>query len=231
MAGKFQIKGEKREKTSAQVRAAGGVPGVLYGHGIKNQAVQVDLKEFTKIFSQTGYTTLVSLAVGNVDHNVLVREVQFHPLKDHISHVDFYQVRLDEKVRAQVPLNFIGEAAAIKDLSGVLVKSIDVLDLEALPQDLPHNIAVDISALATFESAIHVADLSLPKGVHVFTAPETVVALVQAPRSEAELKSLAEEVKEDVAAVEAVEKKETTEEDPAEGAAGEAPAAPAAKKE
>lgn len=231
MAGKFHIKGEKREKTSAQVRAAGGVPGVLYGHGITNQAVQVDLKEFTKIFSQTGYTALVSLSVGNSDHNVLVREVQFHPLKDHISHVDFYQVRLDEKVRAEVPLNFIGESAAVKDLSGVLVKSIDALDVEALPQDLPHNIAVDISKLATFESAIHVSDLAVPHGVHVFTEPDTVVALVQAPRSEAELESLAEEVKEDVAAVEAVEKKEAAEEEPTEGTTGDTPAAPAAKKE
>lgn len=225
MPEKFQIQGEAREKTSAQVRAAGGVPGVLYGHGIKNQAVQVDLKQFTKIFSQTGYTTLINLAVGVTNHNVIVREVQFHPLRDQITHVDFYQVRLDEKVRAEVPLSFTGESAAVKDLGGVLVKSIDALDLEALPQDLPHNIPVDISTLKDFESTIHVSDLDLPKGVHIFTEPETVVALVQAPRSEAELESLAEEVTEDVAAVETVEKKPEAEAEPAEGAQPEAPKA------
>lgn len=231
MAEKFEIKGDQREKTVAQVRAAGAVPGVLYGHGIKNQAVQVDLKQFTKVFGQTGYTTLINLQIGSTNHNVLVREVQFHHLMGQITHVDFYQVRLDEKVRAEVPLSFEGESAAVKDLSGVLVKSIDALDLEALPQDLPHNIAVDISTLTDFESVIHVSDLTIPKGIHVFTEPETVVALVQAPRTEAELESLAEEVKEDVAAVEAVEKKETTEEEAAEGAEGAAPAEKPEKKE
>lgn len=222
MADTVQIKGEKREKTAAQTRAAGAIPAVLYGHGIKNQAIAVDGKHFTKIFGQTGYTTLLNLSVGKTAHNVLVREVQFHPLKDQITHVDFYQVRLDEKVRAEVPLHFVGESLAVKDLAGVLVKSLDTLDLEALPQDLPHDIPVDITKLKDFESVIHVADLKVPAGVHVFTDAQAVVALVQPPRSEQELKSLAEEVKEDVAAVETVEKKEEAEEGeaapPAEGA-------------
>lgn len=221
MAEKVEIVGESRNKTSAQVRAAGAVPGILYGHGIANQAIQVDAKQFTKIFSQTGYTTLINLTVGKTGHNVLVREVQFHPLKDQITHVDFYQVRLDEKVRAEVPLAFTGESPAVKDLGGVLVKSLDALDLEAFPQDLPHTIAVDISKLADFESVIHVSDLVVPAGIDLFTEADTVVAVVQAPRSEAELESLAEEVTEDVAAVEAVEKKEKTDEE-AEGAEGEA---------
>ena len=228
MAEKINITGESRSKTTAQTRAAGAIPGILYGHGIENQSVQVDAKEFTKIFSQTGYTTLISLAIGKTAHNVLVREVQFHPLKDLITHVDFYQVRLDEKVRAEVPLSFTGEAPAVKDLGGVLVKSIDAVDLEAFPQDLPHTIPVDISSLKDFESIIHVSDLDVPSGITLFTEPETVVAVVQAPRSEAELESLAEEVTEDVAAVETVEKKAEAEEEPAEGA-GEESAEPEKK--
>lgn len=231
MAEKIHLSGEKRTKTVAQVRASGAVPAVLYGHGITNQAIQVETKQFTKLFGQAGYTTLIDLSVDGKAHNVLVREVQFHPIKELITHVDFYQVRLDEKVRAEVPLNFVGESAAIKDLGGVLVKSIDVIDLEALPQDLPHDIPVDISALKDFESTIRVSDLNLPQGVEIFTESETVVALVQAPRSEAELESLAEEVKEDVEAVEAVEKPKT-EEEVAEGTEGKtAQTAPEAKKE
>ncbi len=226
MAEKIQIIGEAKLKTSAQVRASGHIPGVLYGHAVKNQVVQVDRKAFTKAFSQIGYTTLVNLKVGSQAHDVLVREVQFHPLRDEITHVDFYQVRLDEKVRAEVPLAFEGESPAVKDLGGVLVKSIDALDLEAFPQDLPHTIPVDITVLKDFEAVIHVSDLKVPSTITVFTEPTTVVALVQPPRSEAELESLAEEVKEDVAAVESVEKKEKTDEEAVEGEAGE----PAADK-
>lgn len=226
MAEKIQIMGEARKKTPAQVRASGHIPGVLYGHGVENQVVQVDRKLFTKVFSNTGYTTLINLKVGEAAHDVLIREVQFHPLRDEISHVDFYQVRLDEKVRAEVPLAFEGESPAVKDLGGVLVKSIDALELEAFPQDLPHTIPVDITVLKDFEAVIHVADLKVSDMITVFTEPTAVVALVQPPRSEAELESLAEEVKEDVAAVETVEKKEKTDEEAVEGEAGE----PAAEK-
>ncbi|MEX1997496.1 MAG: 50S ribosomal protein L25 [Candidatus Andersenbacteria bacterium] len=228
MAKQQKLAADVREKTPTQVRAAGFIPGVLYGHGISNLSVQVDSKKFTKMFSEAGYTTLLNLSVGDTEHNVLVREVQFHPLKDLITHVDFYQVRLDEKVRAEVPLRFVGESAAVKDLSGVLLKSLDALDIEALPQDLPHDIAVDISALKDFESIIHISDVVLPAGVTSFHEADEVVALVQPPRSEQELESLSEEAKEDVEAVETIKKEKLEEEEAAEGETA-APAIPEEK--
>ena len=155
------------------------------------------------------------LKTGKAEHPVLIREVQLHPLRDTVQHIDFLQVRMDEKIKAKVPLVFIGQSIAVKDLSGVLVRNHDELELEAFPQDLPHNVSVDIASLTDFEKVIHVKDIALPKGVTVLTEADEVVALVQPPRSEEELKSLSEEVKEDVSAVAGVEKPAT----PTEGEA------------
>lgn len=229
MAEKIQIAAGSRTMHAEQVRAQGFVPGVLYGHGIKNESVQVEAKAFQKVFEAAGETTLIELTVNGVVHPVLIRDIQFHPLKDTVNHIDFYQVNLDEKVKAEVPLEAINEAPAVKDLSGILVHNLDTLKIEALPQALPHDIKVDISVLATFDQVIHVKDLVLPAGVTVLSDPEEVVMLVQAPRSEEELAKLSEEATEDVQAVEGVADKVVE----PEVEAGEAVAAPkeAEKKE
>lgn len=224
MAQPVTLTAQKRSRTVSQVRQAGYIPGVIYGHGISNENVEVESRQFSRVLSTAGYTTLVNVAVGDQKHTVLIREVQFHPLKDQVVHIDFYQVRLDEKVRTQVPLEFIGESAAVEDLGGVLVKSLSEVDLEALPQNLPHDLKVDISVLTDFEKAVHVSDLTVPEGVELFHEPGDVIAVVQPPRSEQELESLAEETKEDVAAVEVVsEKKEEGETEEADVAAAAEP--------
>lgn len=208
---------ERSDQTLSALRASGHVPAVVYGHGIDTQAIQVDTRAFDQLFARAGYTTLIDLAIGDQIHNVLIREVQFHPIKDIVAHVDFYQVRMDEPVSAEVPLVFTGESPAIKDLGGVFVRNIDALSIEALPKDLPHDIPVDISVLKNFDIVIRVTDLTIPAGVTVQHEVDEVVALVQAPRTEAELDTLSEEVTEDVTTVEGVEKKEpegeTTESD------------------
>lgn len=195
-----------RQLPAAKVRTQAAIPAVLYGHGLPSRSLQVDGKQFSQVFGHTGTTSLLTLSVEGKDHPVLIREVQYHPLKEAIQHIDFYQVRLDEVISAKVPLHLIGESSAVKDLGGVLIRSLDTLEIEALPQDLPHAIEVNISRLNTFEKSIRVKDISIPKGVKVLVDSETVAVLVQPPRSEAELEALKEEVKEDVAAVEGVVK-------------------------
>ncbi len=203
------------------VRRAGNIPAVLYGRGIEPQHVEVEYRKFQKLFSESGYTTMITLSVEGKDNRpVFIRDVQFHPLKNTITHIDFYQVRMDEAIRANVPIRFVGESPAVKDLAGTFVRSIDELEVEALPQDLPHDIEVDISSLVDFESVIHVKDIALPKGVTTDRDGEEVVALVQPPRSEEELEALSEEVKEDVENVEGV-KEEALAEAGAEGEAKE----------
>lgn len=212
-AERLQLDAEVRAGNPRALLRTGTVPAVLYGHGIKNEALQLNSKAFSKVWQVAGNTSLVMLKTGKTEHPVLIREVQLHPLRDTVQHIDFLQVRMDEKIKASVPLLFVGQAVAVKDLSGVLVRNHDELELEALPQDLPHNISVDISSLTNFDQVIYVKDIALPKGVTVLTEGEEVVALVQPPRSEAELEALSEEVKEDVTAVEGVVKPEAPADD------------------
>lgn len=205
---RLQLEASARSNHPQAILRAGSIPAILYGHGIKNQPLQLDGKAFAKVWPVAGSTTLIMLKIGSTEHPVLIREVQLHPLHDSVRHIDFLQVRMDEKIKARVPLVFTGQSAAVKDLNGVLVRSHDELEVEALPQDLPHDISINISSLTDFEKVIHVKDITLPAGVSVLTAADEVIALVQPPRSEEELKALSEEVKEDVTAVEGVEKKE-----------------------
>lgn len=191
------------------VRGRGQIPAVVYGHNLPSKSIAVDAKAFSKVWRAAGATSLINLAMADkAEHTVLVRDIQHHPVKGNVIHVDFYQVRLDELIKAKVPLKFIGEADAVKNQGGVLVRSLDEIELEALPADLPHDIEVDISVLDNFEKVIHVADLALPAGVKHFHQEQDIVALVQAPRTEAELEALKTEVKEEVAAVEGVVKPE-----------------------
>lgn len=207
-AERLQLAASARSGNPRALLRSGTVPAVLYGHGIKNKTLQLNSKVFSKVWQVAGNTSLVILKTGKTEHPVLIREVQLHPLRDTVQHIDFLQVRMDEKIKAKVPLVFSGQSVAVKDMNGVLVRNHDEFELEALPQDLPHNINVDISSLTDFKKVIHVKDIILPNGVTVLTEGEEVVALVQPPRSEAELETLSEEVKEDVTAVEGVVKPE-----------------------
>ena len=204
MANATTLPAEIRGEAANVVRRNGNIPAVLYGHGVVPVDLKVDYQKFSKVLEAAGTTSLINLKVGKEERAVIIREVQYHPVKSQIIHTDFYQVRLDEAIRANVPFEFVGDAPAVKDLGGVLVRNLDEIEVAALPQDMPHNIEVDISTLNNFEKSIRVKDLKLPKGVETPEEVETVIALVQPPRTEAELEALDEEVKEDVANVEGV---------------------------
>lgn len=222
MAKVHTLAASLRHDSANRLRRRGQIPGVIYGHNVRSEPVVVESQAFARVFADAGSTTLVALDVEGDARNVLIREVQYHPLNDNFLHVDFYQVRMDEALHAQVPLKFVGESAAVKDLGGILVRNIDTVEVKALPKDLPHDLEVDIAMLANFNDTIHIADLKLPAGVEVINAGTDVIALVQPPRSEEELKSLEEEVKEDVESIEATAEKKPEEVTPAEGE----PAAP-----
>lgn len=183
-------------KAVRKIRKTGAIPAVLYGKGVATILLEVPAVEFMRVFREAGENTIVKLSIaddgGQDVRNVLIHDVTRDPLSDEILHVDFYQVRLDEKVKVAVPLVFTGESPAVKNEGGVLVKALQELEIEALPTDIPDEIAVDISSLVTFEDAIHVRDLAIPANVDVVVAPDTVVALVQPPRTEEELKALEE---------------------------------------
>lgn len=208
-----------------QLRAQDVIPAVMYGHGTETVSLSIPRKTLQQAYEQAGESTLVDLQIDSATPvKVIIHDVQRNGITGRIAHVDFYKVNMKEKITAEVPLVFVGEAAAVKTLGGVLIKNLIKVDVESLPADLPHELTVDISKLATFEDKITVADIQLPAGVTIQAEATEAVALVEPPRSEEELKALESEVKADVSAVEVLtEKKE-------EGTEGEAAAAPAGEE-
>jgi len=198
---------ELGKKTNKQ-RKAGQIPAVIYGHGIKSEPLYVEKKDFLKTYKEAGESTLITLEIGGKNRNVLIHDVARDALSEGIIHVDFYQVRMDEKIKAEVPLNFIGESDAVKSEGGVLVKNIQELEIEALPKDLPHHIDIDISALKTFDDHIFVKDLSIPDNVKILVQTDEIIASVMPPRSEEELAALEEKVEEKVEEVKVVGEEE-----------------------
>jgi len=166
--------------------------------------------DFEKAFKEAGESTIVTIVLDGEEHDTLIHEVDFHPVKGTVSHVDFYVVEKGKKVTVNVPLEFEGIAPAEKTLGGTLIKVMHEVEIEALPKNLPHEIMVDISTLIDFESQIHASDLKLPEGVELITTPEEVIALVQEPREE-EPEEAPEAV--DISSIE-VEKKGKKEEEP-----------------
>jgi len=193
------------------LRNSGFVPGVVYGKGVGNINVSVGEMLLSRAFKEAGESALLDLEVdGDKTRHVLINEVQVDPVKGKPIHVDFLEVRLDQKIKAEVPLSFVGESVAIKELGGVLVKSIQHIEVEAFPQDLPHNIEVDISSINTFEDHIKIGDIKIGPKVKILSDVSSIVASVVPPRSEEELEALKGEVVEDVSKVEGVVKEEKT---------------------
>ena len=217
-----------RTRGARQCRRDHRIPAILYGHGIATAALEVDERLFDQIWRTAQHTVLVRLAVDGKNHHVLIKAVQRHPVRDTVLHVDFYQVRMDEKVRAAVPVVFTGVSPAVKDHGGIFLRNLDKLLVEALPQYLPRELPIDISALTTFDAPLRVAAVPLPAGVTALVDSTAVVCLVQRPRSEEELKQLEEAVNEDIAAVEGIEKKEPAEGEILTEASDGQPLAPAA---
>ncbi len=209
-------------KDLVKLRESGYIPAVQYGH--KKEAVNLSVKEidFKKVFKAAGESTLVELVLdGKKGVNVLVHDVQVDPLSGRFTHIDFYQVNMDEKIETDVALDFVGDAPAVKALGGVLIRNLDEVKVQCLPKDLPHSFVIDLTQLVDFDSQIKVSDIKLPAGVEMIETLEAIVATVMRPRTEAEMSSLQEKVEMDVTKVEGVVK----------AADSAAPAAEAAKKE
>ena len=179
----LELDASKREVTGKKVRflrRQGLTPANIYGRGLSSMALQVDTKSLKQMLAHAGGTDLISLNVGDSKKplKVLLREVQKNPLSDELFHVEFYQVKMEEKIKVDVPLEFVGEAPVLKHKNIALLRVLDSLHIEALPDDLPHSIEVDLSVLQENDQAIYVKDLVLPKGVELHTDPEEMVIKV-----------------------------------------------------
>ncbi|MCX6744013.1 MAG: 50S ribosomal protein L25 [Candidatus Parcubacteria bacterium] len=198
----FILKAQERTILGKKVKSLKNqdlIPAVLYGHGIKNQNLAVNVLEFKKLFDAVGTSKLVDLHINDKKPvKILVHDVQYDPIKTEVNHIDFYQIKEDEKITTEIELEFIGEAPAVKELGGVLVKTYDAIEIECLPAELEKmdKIRVDLSVLKTFADSVHIKDLQVPAGVRITVDPDEVVALIE---------EIAEEKVEEVKPIESVE--------------------------
>ena len=172
-------------KKIKSLRKQGFIPAELYGHGLENQHLSVSAKEFGKIFKQAGESTLIKLKVKDgKEFNVLIHDIVKNALTDEISNIDFYSVKMDEKIKARVPLEFIGESPAVKEKGGVLIKSMHEIEVESLPADLPHHLTVDVSHLTEIGSSLSVINLEAPAKVKILVNPKPLLPALLSPVKE-----------------------------------------------
>lgn len=202
---------EEAGKNLNSSRKSGLIPTVLYGHDVAPKMFWVNAIEFGKVFRSAGESTIFSLTSGKgIALNVLVHDVQLDPISNRVAHVDFYLVDMDEELETDIPLEFIGEAPAVRELGGILVKTLETVEVRCLPKNLPHSIQVDISTLVTFDDQIKVSDLALGATIEIMTEADTVLALVEAPRSDADMAALEVKAEMDVTKVAGVVKEVPT---------------------
>jgi large subunit ribosomal protein L25 len=224
----IELVAHKRDLLGKKVRflrRKGITPVSLYGNGVESSALQIETPALRKALAKAGKTSLVSLKVGTSKrlHMAIVREIQRDPVKGELLHVDFYQVRMDQKLKIEVPLVLTGKAPAVKEFGGILVQEMSSIEVECLPSNMPHSIEADISGLLQLDQALHVKDLQVGDGVNITADAGKVVAKVARARIE---------VVEEVAAPAAEAEAEVAEEEEAEEAkAEEKPAAESEKKQ
>lgn len=198
MADKVTVKGEKRENSgkgfARRLRAAGKVPINIYGGGIENHSIAVDLKDLAAILrSDSGHNTVFALDVAGVGaSDVMFQDRQIDPLTGRLMHADLRRLTKGEKIEVTVAVHLIGEPIGVKQDDGVLQQPIREVKILCEPANIPEFFEVDVEHLQLNES-VHVSDLKVGKGIEIHEEPETVLATVTLVKEEIEEPLLPEE--------------------------------------
>ena len=193
-----QLREKFGSSASKMLRDGGLVPAEFYGHGIENEHFLVSEKDFTKAFKEAGTNTILYLHVNkesSASHKsvgdkytdaqekkaAIIHDVVHDSLTGRIIHVDFYAVKMDEVITAKIPLEFINESPAVKEKGAIINKSMTEIEVESLPQNLPHAFKIDISLLDDLNKSICVRDIKVPSGVKILIEGDTVVATATPP--------------------------------------------------
>src|SRR5881628_856173 len=229
MAQTVTLSATARNKTgkgaARQARFDKKVPAVIYGHGRASQALEVDAKALERAL--TGVepaSTLIELTVDGKKARALIREIQRHPLRPDIIHVDFYEIKADEKVTLKVPVHLVGTPDGVRNAGGVLDQVTREVEIEVLPEHIPDRVELDVSALKIGDS-LHTRDLTIRNAV-ILTGADLTIATVVPPRAE-EVAAPAPEAATEVAEPELIRKVREGE----EGEEVEGAAAPPAEEE
>ena len=168
--------------STRRLRAEGKIPGVVYGHGADPIPVAVGARDFQIALSgEAGLNTLLSLEVDGKNFLTLARDIQHHPFKNVVTHIDFQIVRRDELISAEVTINLVGEPIEVQHGDGIVDQQLFTLAIKAKPADIPPSVDIDISGL-TIGASLHVSDITIPPGVELETDPEATVVAGQPPR-------------------------------------------------
>ncbi|MBI2029976.1 50S ribosomal protein L25 [Candidatus Gottesmanbacteria bacterium] len=177
----IQLKAQKRTITGRKVkklRKEGIVPGNIFGKKVTSQAVSVNLIDFSKVYKKAGETQIVELLLDKETRPVLIKNVQMNPLLGKPIHADFFQVNLKEKIKAKVPVVLSGNAPAVVQKIGLLLQTLNEVEAEALPTDLPEKLTLDVSTLAQLDQELKVADIKKIPGVEILSDKNLTVVKV-----------------------------------------------------
>jgi large subunit ribosomal protein L25 len=189
----LELKAEVRaaSQTLAQIRRSGLVPAVLYGRDVETIPLQIEAKTLQKVLKEAGTHQLISLQIDKRKPMMtLVREMQRDTIKHNYVHVDFYAVKMDQKITASVPLVVVGVAPAVKDLAGILTHGLDEIEIECLPSDLVSAIEVNVDHLTQLNDTITVAELKVPNTIIILSDPDSMVVKIEPPRKAEEVEGL-----------------------------------------
>jgi large subunit ribosomal protein L25 len=178
---RYKLKVEKRKilgKKVSKLRKEGLLPANIYGKGVKSLSVQVPYKDFEKVYKEAGETGVVDVEIEGAVRPSLIHNIQQNYAEHKILHADFFQVNLKEKVKAMVKIIAIGEPKAVSEKLGLLMQTLNEVEIEALPTDLPDKIEVNIEPLAALNDQIIVGEIKAPAGVTILTDPTQVIAKI-----------------------------------------------------
>jgi large subunit ribosomal protein L25 len=200
MAQQVKLKAEKRtvvgRNAIKKIKAQGLVPGVIYGSQAEPMPLQVEARALTNVLAHAlSEHVLVELEIADGSQSTnrlaLIQEVQHHPLRRALLHVDFHAVSATEKITSEVPIEAVGDALGVRTFGGLLEHSLRTLEVECFPQDLPEIVRIDVTNLNIGES-LHVRDIPLPSGVESLTDADLTVVSVVASRVGEEVTEAAE---------------------------------------
>lgn len=189
MAQTVNINAERRSGSgkgaARQLRASGRIPAVLYGHGRDAESLALGEAELERVLTGiAAESTIIDLSIDGAPTKVLIREIQRHPYRSKILHVDFYEIHADQTLTLEVPIRLTGVPDGVRNGGGVLDQVLREIEIEVLPANIPEHVDLDVTDLAIGHS-LHVGDLTVPNA-EILTDPETTICTVVAPRIEEE---------------------------------------------
>lgn len=216
---KIVIQATRRNVTGKKVgalRRNGQLPGIMYGRHVESTPILMDMREASKALYKMSASSIVTVVLDGKEYPSLVREKQRNYILGTLKHVDFQVVSMKEKIRTMVTVELIGISPAVKNMNGVVVQNLNEIEVEALPQDLPERLELDLSVLENIGDSMLVKDLKVAGDVAILTDLEEAVVVITGSAQEVEVEEL-EEIEEGAAEPELSEQRGKKEDDEDEG--------------